>query len=101
MQRLALVYQAGIANVFEVNRFGIKPEERGKTRRLYQGDFHTAKTFVRGAEHAGARVGTYACNRAGDIINAPWDTTDENAPFLDHERGDAANAVGLWLGARS
>lgn len=101
MTRLALVYQGGLANLFEVERFGIRPKERRETRRVFQGDFGTAKAMARGAELAGARIGSYACNRAGDIINAPWDTTDVDAPFLDHDRGDAANAVGLWLGARS
>jgi hypothetical protein len=81
--RAMLVYQAGIANVFKVDRIGITEGGRGRTERLYQGDFHTAVAFVRGMIAAGANVATAACNQAGDISGAKWTWDLESQPFAD------------------
>jgi hypothetical protein len=76
MKEFALVYQAGIANVF---RFigGDKKEL------VYQGDFRTAESLVRGAKLAGAFVGVFACNRAGNIKDAEWTVNLDNQPFSE------------------
>jgi hypothetical protein len=72
----ALVYQAGIANVFDCTL------TRDRSR-IYQGDFRTAEMICYGLGRAGCFVRTYACNQAGDILSASWDTPLSDAPFSD------------------
>lgn len=76
-----LVYQAGIANLFTT-------DQRGR-RRLFQGTFCTAENMCRGAMLAGATVEVYSCNRAGDIIDAPWTRGLADCPFRDATRPPA------------
>lgn len=79
---IALVYQAGIANVFEVNSFNAAPNER-KAKRLLQHAFHPCEWFTRGMMEAGATVRVFSCNRAGDIAHVPWAEGLEDCPFRD------------------
>lgn len=70
MRILVIVYQAGIANVFE------------NKRRLLQADFRTCEMFCRGAQAMGAAIVPAWANVAGDVSLAEWHYTDfENAPF--------------------
>jgi hypothetical protein len=80
-----LVYQAGIANVFEVSGHHLDPEERD-TKRLFQGDFRTAEAFCRGLGAAGCIVRTAACNRAGDISDSLWSNNLAEQPFSNKFR---------------
>ena len=75
-----LVYQAGIANVFDVQCLNLSSYGRD-ARRLYQGDFSGALAFVRGAAAAGAVVRTAACNEAGDIADRTWTEDLDAQPF--------------------
>lgn len=85
-----LVYQAGIANVFSVER--VTNEDGRNPKRLLQGDFRSCEAFARGLAVAGVDVTTMHCNRAGDIANAEWSENLESAPFSDsfHPVGVAA-----------
>lgn len=81
----ALVYQAGIANVFEVDCLNTATFGR-EAKRLMQGDFKTCEAFAFGLAVAGHIVHTCACNMAGDITNQPWTFDLESAPFSDKFR---------------
>lgn len=92
MKRAALVYQAGIANVFEVDSFNIGadainsyPEscEVRNARRLVQGDFRSCLAFARGLKAAGVKVEVFGCNEAGDITNSVWSTDLASQPFAE------------------
>jgi hypothetical protein len=85
-----LVYQAGIANVFQVACFNLAPYGR-EAKRVYQGDFRGAEHLARGMGLAGVTVRTGACNRAGDIAEATWSENLEEQPFSDHFRPVHAN----------
>ena len=85
-----LVYQAGIANVFEVKSFSLAGIGRD-AKRLYQGDFRGAFEFSKGLGCAGAVVRTAACNAAGDIVDATWTNDLDSQPFSDHLRAITAN----------
>ena len=74
--KLVLVYQAGIANVFQIQR-------DGSFKRLLQAAFNECEWFMRGAQHAGADVDVAGCNRAGDIINAAWTRDLDSLPFSE------------------
>jgi hypothetical protein len=82
MKKFMLVYQAGIANLFQVEQFTLTHEGRG-ARRLYQGDFRSAENIAIGAKIAGAEVRTAGCNMAGDIIEREWTYDLEILPFHD------------------
>jgi hypothetical protein len=77
MTHAALVYQAGIANVFEVER----PD--GLRRLLLQSDFQNCVSFVAGLRAAGVKVKTYACNRAGNIAGQTWTEDLDSAPWSE------------------
>lgn len=78
--RFALVYQAGMANLFQVDCFNLNPFGRNAVRK-YQGDFRTAEAMAFGAGLAGAIVHSLGCNQAGDITNATWSDDLESQPF--------------------
>jgi hypothetical protein len=82
VKKAILVYQAGIANVFSVDCYNLANEGRN-ARRLFQGSFTSAVHFARGLAAAGVQVKTAACNRAGDIANAPWSEDFDSMPFSD------------------
>lgn len=80
--RVALVYQAGIANVFRVDCFNLSPDGRN-ARRVVQGDFHTCEAIAYGMAMAGAIVHSLACNRAGDVADAQWSEDLDSQPFAE------------------
>jgi hypothetical protein len=80
--RAFLVYQAGIANVFEVDCFNLANYGR-EAKRVLQPDFRTCETFARGLAYAGWKVASAQCNQAGDIAEARWSADLDTAPFSD------------------
>jgi len=78
--KIMLVYQAGIANVFRVDCFNVNPNGR-KEERLLQGAFATCQDFAHGCAAMGAVVRTCHCNMAGDIARQQWNLDLDNAPF--------------------
>ena len=83
--KLMLVYQAGIANVFQVQGFMVDKSATERDRVL-QGDFRTCEQFCLGAQYAGAEIAVAACNRAGDIGSDDWTWDVEAQPFSDKFR---------------
>ena len=81
-KRFFLVYQGGIANVFEVECFNLSDFGRD-ARRLMQADFRSCETFARGLAHGMHLVQTAACNQAGDISKATWSEDLDAQPFSD------------------
>jgi hypothetical protein len=81
-RRFVLVYQAGIANVFQVKSFNLSDYGRNALR-VYQGDFRTAEAIARGAALAGGNVKSAACNLAGDISSAHWTADLDGQPFRE------------------
>jgi hypothetical protein len=79
-RRFVLVYQAGIANVFEVASFNLSDYGRD-ARRIMQNDFGSCINFARGLVEAGHLVGTASCNKAGDITEARWSFGLEDCPL--------------------
>jgi hypothetical protein len=80
MKRAMLVYQAGIANVFEVDCFNLNPTGR-VAKRLKQGDFRGCENFARGLRAAGVIVTTAHCNMPGDVADQLWSDDLSAAPF--------------------
>ena len=80
-----LVYQAGIANLFQVNCANLSDSGRN-AKRVYQGDFQTAESIAWGAGLAGAIVHSAACNRAGDIARETWTGDLDAQPFSESFR---------------
>jgi hypothetical protein len=68
MKNLVLVYQVGIANVFQVDCFNQSPYGRN-AKRVYQGSFFGAEHWCHGAAFMGAKIASMACNMAGDVWN--------------------------------
>lgn len=79
---IVLVYQGGIANVFQVESFNLSDYGRD-ARRLYQGTFNAAESICYGLGLGGAIVKTACCNRAGDIQAATWSEDLDAAPFSE------------------
>ena len=82
MDKAVLVYQAGIANVFEVECFNMVSFGRD-AKRLLQSDFRTCESFASGLKAAGVKVTSVHCNMAGDIVDAKWNDDLSEAPFSD------------------
>jgi hypothetical protein len=82
MKQAALVYQAGIANVFEVESFNLADYGRD-AKRLIQADFRTCESFARGLKAAGVDVITLHCNMTGDVADQKWSDSILDAPFND------------------
>lgn len=80
-----LVYQAGIANVFEVESFNLSDYGRN-ARRLLQHAFLPCEYFARGLKAAGVTVRVAHCNQAGDITNATWSEDMGEALFRESIR---------------
>lgn len=93
MKKAMLVYQAGIANVFEVNSFNLSDFGR-HARRLIQGTFEQCQCFAAGLGVAGVMVTTAACNMAGDVVNAHWTEDLDNQPFSEHLIRVTLNTIG-------
>lgn len=81
-KKVVLVYQAGIANVFEVQSFNMSDYGRD-AKRLLQADFRSCENFARGMAAAGCKVATAGCNMAGDIIGQRWTHDLDSLPFSD------------------
>ncbi len=99
MKRFALVYQCGIANVFDVTPVRCKlcqdrpgfngvgkpcngctgqPAPRGflactDPKRLMQDGFRACENFIHGARAAGVEALVFHCDKAGDITNLDWE----------------------------
>jgi hypothetical protein len=82
VERAALVYQGGIANVFAVDVFTLEVPLRN-ARRIMQYDFRTCEAFAMGLRAAGAKLLVAHCNEAGDIVERPWSAELEDAPFSE------------------
>lgn len=59
IKQATLVYQGGIANVFDTGK--------AEPVRLIQADFRTCEAFARGIKATGVPVHYAWCNQAGDI----------------------------------
>jgi hypothetical protein len=81
-RKVMLVYQAGIANIFLVDCFNLRPYGRN-AKRIYQGSFLGAQYITYGMGLMGAVVRTAACNRAGDIGESVWTEDLSSQPFSD------------------
>ena len=81
-RRIVLVYQAGLANVFEVTSFNMSDYGRD-AKRLMQADFRSCENFARGMQAAGCVVATAGCNMAGDIASHKWTIDLDSLPFSD------------------
>lgn len=93
IRKAALVYQAGIANVFSVECFNLASYGREATR-LYQGDFRSAEMFAAGLGTAGVVVRSLACNQTGDVRFATWSDDLDSQPFSDAFRPQTWNVIG-------
>jgi hypothetical protein len=80
--KAVLVYQAGIANVFEVDCFNMASFGRN-AKRICQGSFSQCENFAWGLAHAGWKIASAYCNNAGDIVNQEWKENLNDAPFCD------------------
>lgn len=85
MKYAALVYQAGIANVFELQAMTLTEPAR-VAQLLFQSDFRACENFARGLKAAGVQVTTAACNQAGDIKHSTWCADLDEHPFSDKFR---------------
>ena len=81
-KRYMLVYQGGIANVFEVSAF-VMEDKRRNAKRVLQHTFEVCRYFAAGAGCAGAMVRTAYCNEAGDIAKSTWNEDRDAAPFSE------------------
>ena len=82
-RKVVLVYQGGIANVFEVDSFNMAPYGRN-ARRLLQHAYQPCQWYTQGLAESGAViVRTAACNMAGDITDAVWTEDLDSQPFSD------------------
>lgn len=87
VERAALVYQASIANVFHLTGPGsILDGNNRRAVRLMQADFAACENYARGLACAGTVVKTYACNKAGNIVDSPWSDNLDEQPFSDKFR---------------
>lgn len=91
IEKAVLVYQCGIANVFQVDCFNLAASGRAE-RRLLQGDFRGCEAFARGLAAAGVKVASAGCNQAGDIARCGWEM--DLGPFRE-------NASPVWSGVNS
>jgi len=90
MKIAALVYQAGIANVFEVESANLADFGRD-AKRLMQADFKACENFARGLAAAGVSVYTASCNKVGDIVGQTWTMGLEDCPFRESARAVYSN----------
>jgi hypothetical protein len=70
-RRFTLVYQIGIANVFEVECLNMAAFGR-EARRVLQADYRTCEQYARGLAEMGAIVATAHCDQSGDIAGSRW-----------------------------
>lgn len=84
--RVVLVYQAGVANVFEVDCFNMRASGRSFTKRIKLGSFRECETYCQGLSDSGIIVKTVGCNQPGDISGLNWTENLEQLPFHDEFR---------------
>lgn len=80
-----LVYQGGLANVFEVDCANLSGHGRN-AERICQGSFEFCEAFARGLAYGKHIVHTAACNQAGDISKSLWSEDLESQPFSEKFR---------------
>ena len=83
----ALVYQAGIANVFALENVPDGQKVNGHDLgavRVLQYSFSPCEWFCLGLNRMGAKIWVFHCNMAGDIARADWDSDLDNAPFREN-----------------
>lgn len=93
MKLAVLVYQAGIANVFRVERF----TSPMNPTRLLQSDFQTCESFARGLAEAGVVITSMDCNKAGDITAQLW-SESLDGPFRESYRPVFSRTPKPWPG---
>jgi hypothetical protein len=84
-KKAVIVYQAGIANVFEVECFNMAPYGREAVH-IMQSDFRSCESYARGLKHAGYTVAVASCNKAGDVAHQTWIAGLDDCPFRDEAR---------------
>lgn len=82
IKRAFLVYQGGLANVFQVDCHNLANYGR-HAQRLMQSDFRSCEWYSVGLRDGGVIVRTASCNKAGDVINEQWTEDLASAPFND------------------
>lgn len=82
-RQIFLVYQAGIANVFETQYANPTVRLRGTTRRLFQHAFSPCEWYAQGLRDAGCALLVASCNQAGDIATADWSLGLDDCPFRE------------------
>ena len=92
-KRYVLVYQCGIANVFEVESFNLS--DYGRDAKLVnQGAFTSNISFCNGLVEAGHAVKTAHCDKAGDITWSKWIEGMGNM-FSEHKYNIDRNNKGI------
>lgn len=81
-RKFMLVYQAGLANVFCVESFTLKPEGRNALR-ILQTDFSSAQVFCHGVTAGGGEIRVAGLNEAGNIADRVWTADRDSLPFRD------------------
>jgi hypothetical protein len=90
-----VVYQPGIANLFEVDSFEpltIPGTGRHRERKC-QADYKTVECIALGLVYAGARVRYASCNRTGDVASATWTHGLGDCPFRFQARPRSTAAI--------
>lgn len=85
LKKYALVYQAGIANVFQVSCLNLSDFGRN-AKRLKQADFRSCENFAAGLAAGGHIVHSCGCNMAGDIAKQHWTDDLDSLPFSESFR---------------
>ena len=81
-KRAVLVYQNGLANVFEVDSFNMADFGRN-ARRLFQHSFGQCEAFAQGLAAAGWKVASAGCPMTGDIAKERWTPYLDGCPHTD------------------
>lgn len=89
-QIFALVYQAGIANIFRIAKLSPYAESR-KAERIKQGCFDECFNVAVGLGIGGHKVRTFSCNVAGDCAGGSWAPGLDDCPFRESARIITAN----------
>lgn len=95
-RKFVLVYQVGIANIFEVQCFNLSDYGR-EAKRIFQGTFQQAECICLGLGTGGHMIKSVHCNQAGDIICATWSENLEDAPFRHNMIPVDMNTIGIAM----
>ena len=95
----ALVYQCGIANLFDITRVDALGRDTGIVR-VYQGDYRGAESIANGAILVGAKVIVWHSDVTGDCTQAQWLqgagdlwAESKNPPAGARDAADALDAI--------